>query len=64
MKKYTSAYFYVIIDDKEKVMFYEFDKSELLELKKLGLVRMRKMKEEYYQIGEVSRITGIQRSDW
>ena len=30
MKKYTSAYFYVIIDDKEKVMFYEFDKSKFV----------------------------------
>ena len=32
MKKYTSAYFYVIIDGKEKFIFYEFDKSELTEL--------------------------------
>lgn len=28
MKKYTSAYFYVIIDGKENFIFYEFDKQE------------------------------------
>ena len=29
MKKYTSACLYVIIDDKENLVFYEFDKSEV-----------------------------------
>ena len=32
MKKYTSACFYVIIDDKENFVFYEFDKSVFVEV--------------------------------